>query len=560
MSKFIAIDLDGQGIFAVAGTARGGSAKVDQAVAWTGAEADGGPPPFNPETARRIGEQLRERLRAAGFGSAPVLVSVPRDRVVLKELKYPAVPPADEPNVVRFQAIKELSDAPEDVVLDYVPLSNGAAAGERRSMAVVIRKDLHHAVQQLCAAANLRLVAVTPRPYAVAAAVGRELAASGGPEAAAEAVAVLTPGPGGGEFTVARGGEVVFTRTVPAPVVGSEPLLLAEVRRNLTMYAGANPGHPVRALYVAEADDRWAERLGAALGISVLAYDPLGASAPSVPEAVRGRFAGAAGLLAARAAGDPPINFASPRQPKAEADPKRTQLLLAALAAIVLLGGGAVLGWFVLDAADNEYAAKVGQRDRLKTEWQAAEPDQKRRAAAEAWVSRRVVWLDELYDMADRFPASNGTHAVSFTGQALPPDAKTGKQENQGKIELKVSSKEPQPLNDLRDQIERDAVDPNPGPKEKTPQKFYVAPDKSIRTQPDGTYGATVTTRLNGRLPDKFTRLPVGYSPPNRRYYPPAPAKEPEAKKDEKKPDEKKPEAKEAPAPAPRAKDTTGAE
>src|SRR5437868_793581 len=116
------------------------------------------------------------RLKAAGVGSAPVLVALGRDRVVLKELRYPAVPPAEEPNVVRFQALKEISDGADEVVLDYTPLTNGAPEGERRSMAVVVRKDLYNAIQAMCAAANLRLAAVTPKPYAVAAGLYRAFA------------------------------------------------------------------------------------------------------------------------------------------------------------------------------------------------------------------------------------------------------------------------------------------------------------------------------------------------------------------------------------------------
>ena len=175
MSKFIAIDLAPDGIYVVAGSARGGHAKVEHALSWT--EADGAAPPqLSRETARQIGEQLRDKLKAAGIPNAPVLVSVARGRVILKELRYPAVPPTEEPAVVRFQAMKELSDSPEDVVLDYAPLSNGSPEGERRSMAVVIRKELFSAIQQMCAAANVRLAAVTPRPYAIAAGLNRAFA------------------------------------------------------------------------------------------------------------------------------------------------------------------------------------------------------------------------------------------------------------------------------------------------------------------------------------------------------------------------------------------------
>ena len=162
MSKFIAIDLAPDGIFVVAGTARGGQARIERALSWTDADGEA-PPVLGPDTARRIGEQLREKLKSAGIAGAPALVSVGRGRVILKELRYPAVPPAEEPALVKFQAMKELSDSPDEVVLDYAPLAERCyTSGERRSMAVVIRKELYAAIQQMCAAANLRLVAVDP--------------------------------------------------------------------------------------------------------------------------------------------------------------------------------------------------------------------------------------------------------------------------------------------------------------------------------------------------------------------------------------------------------------
>src|SRR4029079_18316446 len=141
---------------------------------------------------------------------------------------------------------------------------------------------------------------------------------------------------GGGEFTVVRNGDVTFTVAVPAPVVASETLLLTQVRRNLTTYAGATPAHPVRALYVADTYYGWAERLRPSLGIPVHGYDPLGAAARDTPEDLRARCAAPPGLLAARG-WRLPINFASPRQPRAEADPKKSQIVVVALAALLVL-------------------------------------------------------------------------------------------------------------------------------------------------------------------------------------------------------------------------------
>ena len=522
MAKFIAIDLDPQGVFVVSGSARSGHAKVEQAVAWDG--TDGEPPPaLTPETARQIGEQLRDRLRVAGLGAAPVLVALGRDRVVLKELRYPAVPAAEEPNVVRFQALKELSDAADDVVLDYAPLSNGTPEGERQSMAVVVRKDLFTAIQTMCAAANLRLAAVTPRPYAVAAGLYRAFAteATTPPESRTEAVAALTLGPGGGEFTVIRNGEVTFTVAVPGPVASSEPMLLSQLRRNLTVYAGSNPAHPIQALYVAEAGG-WAGRFRSALGIPVHTYDPLAGAVPAVPEPIRGRFAGAVGLLAAKATEAMPINFAQPRQPRAEVDPKRNQIMLAVLAVILLLGAGGFFGYMKLTAADDELSRLAARKKQLESDITRLEPDAKRLAAARQWQSRRVVWLDELFDMADRFPdKADGFYAEIFHAQAPVPDSKTGKQQNQGELTIKMAARDNNAVDNLLHALDADNTDPK--------RKNYVGWVKSIKgfSQDDPrAREITIQGRVNHRPPDEFTRFPT-FTPPSRKNYPPAPGRLP---------------------------------
>ena len=517
MSKFIAIDLAPEGVFAVGGTARGGSARVEQAVAWDGSDGEA-PPALSAETAKLIGERLRDRLRAAGVAPAPVLVSVGRGRVILKELRYPAVPPADEPNVVRFQALKELSDSPDDLVLDYTPLSNGAPEGERRSTAVVIRKELFGAIQAMCAAAGLKLAAVTPRPYAVAAGLTRGFAAGQvtAPESKSDAVATLVLGPAGGEFTVVRNGEVTFTREVPGPVAASEPMLLADVRRNLTMYAGSAPGHPVQALYVAEAGGRWAGRLRSALGIPVHAYDPLAGALPDFPEALRGRFAGAAGLLAAKAADAVPINFAAPRQPRLEKDPKQAKLLAAAAVALLLVLAGGAYGYFALDAADEELARLQQQKTKLEEDAAKRDPDARRLDAARKWQGRRVVWLDELFDTTVRFRNAQGAYGVSFWGKALPPDQKTAALPNQGALEVKLSARGPDAANALVEALQRDNTGKSP---------YYVAPDKNVVGQTPGDSSSrdyTVTSKVNARPAEQYTNTPP-FTPPGRKGYPPPP-------------------------------------
>lgn len=510
MSRYLAIDLDPAGLYVVAGTARGGAIKVEQALAWT-ADADG-PPQLTADTARVIGERLRDRLKAAGIAPGPTVVAVGRDKVILKEVRHPKVAPAEEPALVRFQALKEITEAADDVVLDYAPLVNGVPEGEQRSLVVVLRKDVFASIQAMCAAAGLKLAGVSPRPFAIAAGLARALAAGTTPAPGdpTDAVAILTTGPGGGEFAVVREGHVSFTRAVPGPVLANEAMLTSEIRRNLAVYAGQTPGHPVRAVYVAEAGmGGWANRLRTSVGVPVHAYDPLDGAAAEVPANSRGRFAGAAGLLAGRAADALPINFAAPRQPKAEADPKRRLVMLGALALLVLVGGGGFLAWTMLQAADDRLANLEAKKQHFQKEIAGKEAVGKQLDALQQWQSREVVWVDELFDMTDRFP-SDGLVLTQLTATPIPPD-KTGRQIAQARLELKLMARNSEAVDALVTAIEQDS----------SGRKYYT--DTQKLTQQDVF---TVTTRVHRRTPAEYTRVPVFSSPPRKLVIPTAKDKE----------------------------------
>jgi Tfp pilus assembly PilM family ATPase len=513
VARYLAIDVDQHGLHAVSGPARAGAAKVEHALAWVPG-ADHGPPPLTVETARAVGEELRDRLKAAGVPAAPVLVAVGRDKVILKEVKHPPVPPTEEPAVVRFQVMKDITEAADDVVIDYLPLgpaSADATTGDVRAAVVIVRKEVLAAVRAMCDAAGLKLAAVTPRPYAVAALLGQAFAAGTAPRPAdpADSSAVLTLGPQGGEFTVVRNGQVVFTRSVPTPALADKVLLVAEVRRNLTMSAGQTNGHPVRAVYVAEPDELlggWANKLDGDLPVPVHAFDPLVGTAPDVDPARRGRFAGAAGLLACKAAGLP-INFAAPRQPKAEKDPNRKLYAYAAAAAAVLFLGGGALGYLTLAAADRKLDALQTEKADLEKLTGDAEPDRKRLEAVDQWAGRGVNYLDEMFDLADRFPVGDQVRATKVTGSAIRVD-KAGKQEAQAKLDLLIGSKTPAAAAELESAFVRDGGGS---------AKYYIGTKKTQAGPGTTPYNQmfSLQTMVRHRPPAAYTRAP-SFAPPRR--------------------------------------------
>ena len=542
MSRFLAIDLDAQGVFVAAGTAKGGAARPEQVLAWVPAagrlpgqpehefelegddleRTDGswapgdehGPPPFSPDTAKQIGEGLRARLKAKGIAPAPALVVIGRDRVILHEVTFPAVPPSEEPAVVRFQVLKELSENPDSHVIDYTPLPD-APDGQRRATVVSLRKDVYAAVQTMCTAAGLRLAAVTPRPFAVAAGLAAAVAAGDAdrPPEGTDA-AVVTLGPGGGEFTVVRGSTMAFTSSVAAQVVTSDPMLASQLKRNVAAYPGPTR---VGVLYVAEPAGRvggWAARLrrGGYTG-PIKAFDPLVNARAEAPDELRGRYAAAAGLLAAKAAGELPINFAAPRQPRAAADPNRKLLLVAgAAAALLFLVGGAV-GFYVLNDADSRLTLLEDEKTSLKEKLAQLEPDRDRLKAADAWRGREVNYLDELYDLADRMSADDKVRVKSIDAQAQRID-KNGKQDSQALLKVSLGAKDPQPASALLTAFDRDNL---------AGKKYYVALKKDGGALTTGAadfkQSFTLTAKVNHREPQEYSRQATFVPPPRRGAY-----------------------------------------
>jgi hypothetical protein len=407
VARYLVLDWDHQQLTVVTATLKQGKVRLEQAAAW---EVPFSP---NPAEAEKLGGLLRERLQQGGIAGAPVLVCLGRDRVILKELRHPAVPPADEPAVVRFQAIKELNDPPDEVIIDYISREGGAAAEERRSLAVVLRRELLNAYQTLCKAAGLKLAGACPRPFGAA-----WCAKSAG---ANDTVAVLTATDQWAEFCVVKGEALLLARSVTIPSGGDA--LLGEIRRNLAVFAGQAPQEPVRAVYIADGSKlgQLRDRLQDKLAIPVHPLEPL--TGLSVLPDRPGRFAGSVGLLQAVAArGSLPIDFTRPREPKIAANPQQRRAVLAAGLIAALLVAGIVFGYTKLAGKDRELQSLVLQKTQLDQQLALLREDEKRVKAVADWVNTEVVWLDELYDLTDRVPDTNAVHISGITAEPLPPN------------------------------------------------------------------------------------------------------------------------------------------
>ena len=406
LARFLAIDWEQQQLHVVqASTVRSG-VRVEQALSWSF------PEPLTAASAETLGKKLREALKEANVPAAPVLACVGRERVILKELRYPKVPANEEPAIVRFQAAKELTESVDDSIIDYVHMGNGASAGasETHSLAVVVKKEVVNSLHGLCRGLGMKLLAVTPRPAAVIGALDRSRK---GKVPVGVVEALLTIGPQWADLGVLRGQTLLFARSL-----GVGPGLAGEVKRSLTVFDNTAES-PVQTLFVAGDGEESAlcEGLGQSLGLPVQFLDSfLPEDAVQVDKTRRGRFTAAIGLLQ-RWAEKPQlgINFVTPKEPKIAADPGKRQKVLGAVAAAVIVLVLGLYANYVLAGKKNAVAEWTDQKTEAESRLKNLAQESADINALKGWENASISWLDELYDLTARFPSRKGFRIDSLT-------------------------------------------------------------------------------------------------------------------------------------------------
>ena len=507
MPRFLALDGESARIQVVSATLRGSNVRLEKSVTWDESQ------PISAANAEAAGRNLREQLKQAGIAPAPLFVCVGRERVVVKDVRIPVVPPHEEPALVRFQALKELTDA-DELSFDYTSAGPGRSASERRLYVVAIRKDLLSAFKTLAEAAGLKLVGVTPRPFATIAGLRSAAAAGQVPPLPGDgAAALLVRGDKWGEFSVVHAGVLMQARSLAGPAASNEAALLGEIRRNLAIHANQNPDAPVKAIYLAEPDSPGGlrERMQSALGMPVHAFEPL--VGLSVLDGPQGGLAGPAGLLALKAESAAlPINFTQPRQPKPPRDPGKSMLAIVGIAAAVLLILGGVYGYLMLSSKSALLAQKQRDKNALDDNLRMIDPDLKRLKALDDWAATDVNWLDELYDMTARVPDVNKIRVLQFQGTQLATVDPAGKNKHVGALKITgIRTSDHTPLDKLMSELHQESA-------------FYSAPlldskENRLSAGPERfTYPVQFTIHFEvlKRQTDRYSRTFVAKAPPKK--------------------------------------------
>jgi hypothetical protein len=401
MAHLLAIDWDQQQLHLVGVRTQRKGMRVDWAADWEMGEE------LNARSAEAIGKRLRDFLKAEQVAAGAAIVAIGREKVILKDIRFPHVAAGDEAALVRFQATKDVTEPPDALEIDHVnrPGSGGA---DKQALAVLTRKDVLSAVRALCRGAGLKLLGVAPRPFGAPYALERTLQAGGGAFAGTTVQGVLTVGQRWAELCLFRGHELLLARSLPAG-----PVLVGEVKRSLAVFAAQNAADPQLAgpatLYVF--GNTHGPALAEALPCPVEVVSPLTiADAVAPREEHQASLAGAVGLAQRWAvAGSLPVNLAvAKKKAQAAVSPTRRRWLVYGIAAGLVAAVGISVMYMTLADRKSQIAKLAIKKGEIESELRALAQDRADIDALKEWELASIPWLDELYDLTARFPYEKG--------------------------------------------------------------------------------------------------------------------------------------------------------
>jgi len=376
----------------------------------------------------RAGEWLQSEFDRLGVRGKQVLVTLPREDIVMRPLQLPDAPDTTLPDVVRYQASAQSAVPLDQIEVDYLPVRTTTSESGRTVLMASAPRRLLKQIQACIEAAGSELASIGTTALScceIAARVEdhRGYNAEGGSLVIAAVGQRL-------EISMRRSGDVLFAHGARAAHQQETLGVSAEVQRALVAHEAAVGDAGIgRAWLIADADDLQSTcaHVAGDLGYEVQALDPFGElkrdvrvdDSPGKPA----EFVGPLGALLGQA--DPvlqTIDFLNPR--KSVVKPKRTKLLAGIVAAalcLMILGAYGGVRIYLKSLAD-EIAAKQLQDQQLESDLTQGEPVLQMSEFLDELESRRVDCLDQMRRINQSMPGTERIYLETWRFDAVPGD------------------------------------------------------------------------------------------------------------------------------------------
>jgi Tfp pilus assembly PilM family ATPase/cell division protein FtsL len=376
------------------------------------------------------GQALRKAIQEMGLGKSDAVVIASREIVEIRTLSVPSVDADELPDIIRFQAQRQMANMGENWPIDFILLPS-AGLENKVALAGAISPAHLAEIESALVGAGLQLSRVVLRPLEIAR-FALSADSTGTMKEGAAVVVCLTDNQA--DLLLLNAGAVVQLRSTRLPTDSHQiaNTIVGEIKRSLVAAASQLNGVTLSsALLIAPAElaGKVEAAVAAAVGCNVAVVDPL-VMLPSAYEGGESLTHEAANRLAAIAGvlGSPQpdrrtqIDFKSPKKRAPREVNVSRYILVCAAAGLLLLAVGS--WWYSTIGSMNQELADL--RKELNDKKNQGEVAVKQ--IAEFNEVKRVLdgspnWLDELELISLNMPSSekvlmyNPTFSVGTNGE-----------------------------------------------------------------------------------------------------------------------------------------------
>lgn len=445
MAKQVIIDWQRDGLIVATGHRRGSNVVLDRVVQKQNV-------PGSPEVS--LGQHLRDAIHELGLAKHDASVIMPRELLEARTLQIPRGDADEVPDMVRFQAQRQMANMGDNWPIDFVLLPDVTSQETITALAFTIAPGVMTEIETACLDAGLHLQHVLARPIEIA----RFATTLGGlsPEGV---TLVISMSEGHADLLLLRDGRVVQIRATRLPHDGENLSagLIAEVRRSLLAAASSLDGQQiVRTLLIASADlaQKVEVQVAEATNSEVRLLDPAVLLPASFERKSELAHATASRLAAVAAVvGDPSpaketvIDLKNPkRRPPKKKNVLRYALVATSIGIVGLLG----LSWWwnLHSEMDRELASLRTAGTELDEKVKIAVKQIKDEGDVENFLKASINWLDELEYVSVKIPPSEKVKLYNTSFNVSPS--------GNGEVKFEVLADSPDSISEMEASL-RDA-------------------------------------------------------------------------------------------------------
>ncbi len=366
------------------------------------------PKELDPADTAAVGSWVQRCLKDNGFNSKKVILSLPRDMVVLKRMHLPleADNQSDIADMVRLQMSRQLTMELQGTAIDFVPIEDNDSDDRQGVMvlAAALPLDRHQWLTDSCKHASLKIERISLRSAGVAAMLMSHAETIDG------AVLGISATGTSGDFVVMDKQGLIFARAadlsdskVDDPVDKRVHRIVVEAKRTWMSYRVGHESASINSIVVL-GDDELSRMVSQEIGknlemaSSSISIEQRIDTPEGTPYQTLTQISPLAGLLT-----ESTLDFANPRKAPDRAARVRQLVLASFFLFILVVGTGFVVINSRLSSLQSQLGLVQSQAREVQNEYREYLRNDARLSNIQQHVDARVDWLahmDQLFSVA----------------------------------------------------------------------------------------------------------------------------------------------------------------